>query len=60
MYEPVNLNEYMETVKTERYQPDTLGLQKGEFSVNKSAFLLLVLTVPKPMAIVVGPETKGN
>jgi len=50
----------METVKSERYQPDTLGLQEGEFSVNESAFLLLVLMVPKPMAIVVGPETKGN
>jgi hypothetical protein len=50
----------METVKTERYQPSTLGLQKGEFSVNESAFLLLVLLVPKPTAIVVGPETKGN
>ena len=50
----------METVKTERYQPETLGLQKGEFSVNESAFSLLVLVVPKPMAIVVGPKTKGN
>jgi hypothetical protein len=28
--------------------------------VNESAFLLLVLKVPKPTAIVVGPETKGN
>jgi hypothetical protein len=60
MYEPVNLNEYMETVNTERYQRSTLGLQKGEFSVNESAFSLLVLMVPKPTAIVVGPETKGN
>ena len=50
----------METANTARYQPDTLGLQKGEFSVNESAFSLLVLVVPKPMAIVVGPETKGN
>jgi len=50
----------METVNNERYQPDTLGLQKGEFSVNESAFLLLVLMIPKPTAIVVGPETKGN
>jgi len=50
----------METANTARYQPDTLGLQKGEFSVNKSAFSLLVLMVPKPTAIVVGPETKGN
>jgi hypothetical protein len=50
----------METVNNERYQRSTLGLQKGEFSVNKSAFSLLVLIVPKPAAIVAGPKTKGN
>ena len=50
----------MDTANSERYHRDTLGLQKSEFQVNKSAFSLLVLKVLKPTAIVAGPKTKGS